>query len=190
VVVESKPPAQVLFVCSANRIRSPFAEAVARRLAFDSGLDLDIISAGVQPGGLPVVERMARAARRFDVDLAGHLSRQVSREALSSSDLIVTMTGRHVLDLAEIDAASKTRTITLLEWASAVGRSPVDDWSGPGLRRFASDITGRPAAVLLSGRLDVHDPMGRPSREFRRVARQIDELAKECFGSPRADRRR
>jgi predicted protein tyrosine phosphatase len=49
-----------LFVCAANRNRSPTAEAVARMLAARSGLDIEVRSAGLSPfSETPLTKEMA-----------------------------------------------------------------------------------------------------------------------------------
>ena len=55
---------RVLFICTANRIRSPFAEAVATRLVDEHRLPVDISSAGVTSAGEEAAESMVHAALR------------------------------------------------------------------------------------------------------------------------------
>jgi predicted protein tyrosine phosphatase len=55
-----KKPRRYLFVCAANRNRSPTAENVARLLAAQSGLDLEVRSAGLSPfSETPLTQQMA-----------------------------------------------------------------------------------------------------------------------------------
>jgi predicted protein tyrosine phosphatase len=52
-----------LFVCAANRNRSPTAEDVAQRLAARSGLDIEVRSAGLSPWAeRPLTKEMADGA--------------------------------------------------------------------------------------------------------------------------------
>ncbi len=49
-----------LFICAANRNRSPTAEDVARVLAGESGLDIEVRSAGISPfSERPLTKEMA-----------------------------------------------------------------------------------------------------------------------------------
>jgi protein-tyrosine-phosphatase len=82
---------RVLFVCTGNICRSPFAEAVAR----DEGLEVE--SAGLQafPGGGPTNDAIA-VAREFGYDLSSHRARPVTAEMLDRADVVVGMTAAHV----------------------------------------------------------------------------------------------
>ncbi len=52
-----------LFICAANRNRSPTAEDVARTLAAESGLDIEVCSAGISPfSEKPLTKEMADRA--------------------------------------------------------------------------------------------------------------------------------
>ena len=70
-------------------------------------------------GGEPAVEQMVRAATRHGVDLSPHVSSQVTAPMLEASDLVVTMTGRHVLGLIEIDPKPNVIVKDIQEVASA-----------------------------------------------------------------------
>ena len=80
---------RVLFVCTGNICRSPFAAAVARR----EGLD-------ASSAGLDVFEERATAdaaavAGEFGIDLSSHTTRRVTDDLLAGADLVVGMSDRH-----------------------------------------------------------------------------------------------
>jgi predicted protein tyrosine phosphatase len=59
----SKASLHYLFVCAANRNRSPTAEAVFRALAAQAGFDVDVSSAGLSPfSERPVTKELADSA--------------------------------------------------------------------------------------------------------------------------------
>lgn len=177
-------PVQLLVTCTANRVRSPFAEAAIRRHADQLGLPIEVRSAGLLAGDLPAIAEMVAAANRFGLDLTHHRSTTVDPERLAWADLVVTMTGQHVLDLAGISPECRPRTITLKEWASACAQGrPITDWNPDLVRAWAAVVADRPLDRLLSGELDVADPIGRPKRFYRRAAQEIDELVRTCFAS-------
>jgi protein-tyrosine-phosphatase len=92
------PMPSVLFVCTANRFRSPLASALFRKTADESGsADLwTVDSAGTwASSGLPVLPAASRIARDYRLDLAGHLSKPVTRSLLASHDLILVMERGH-----------------------------------------------------------------------------------------------
>jgi protein-tyrosine phosphatase len=175
-------PVRLLFTCTANRVRSPLAAAISRRHLALLGVPAEVYSAGLLEEGLPAVEDMVEVARRFDVDLSPHRSARVNPERLEWADLVVTMTGQHVLDLIGVSPAIRDRTMTLREWAATTGRGrPITLWTPQEVRTWAAEATGRPIDALLSGDLDVADPIGRPRRFYRRAAEQIDQLLAVCF---------
>jgi protein-tyrosine phosphatase len=88
----------ILFVCTANRFRSPLAAAFLRRnLKADENAELwNISSAGTwATPGLPVVPGLVEEGQKYGIDLAGHRSQRVTRTLLSKFDLIVVMQAGH-----------------------------------------------------------------------------------------------
>ena len=193
-------PVRILFVCTANRIRSPFAAALTTKLAAEHGLTIDVSSAGLTGDDEPAAESMVRTAKAFDVDLSAHRSRSVTAAVLEWADLVVTMTGRHVLSIVTIDTAARSRTLTLGEWAAAVrvdGPAPewaattksatsrtlvVPAWTPQAIGGWARRVTDRPVDALLSRSTDVADPVGRSQRQFRHTAQEIDRLLRDGLG--------
>lgn len=83
----------ILFVCTGNICRSPFAEKLAAHLAQQQALgDLNFASAGVlaSPGDT-CSESSIKAARELGVDLSSHLARPLSDELLEWASLVVVM---------------------------------------------------------------------------------------------------
>jgi protein-tyrosine-phosphatase len=80
---------RVLFVCTGNTCRSPFAAAVARR----EGLDAS--SAGLDVRQLRASDDAVAAARAFGIDLGSHATRRVTDDVLAGADIVVGMTDRH-----------------------------------------------------------------------------------------------
>ena len=170
-------PVQLLFVCTANRIRSPFAAAVAVERVTVLGLPITVDSAGLLEGGEPAVEQMVRAATRHGVDLSPHVSSQVTAPMLEASDLVVTMTGRHVLGLIEIDPTCQHRALTLREWgARSLNGDPITDWTSTAVREWAARATDRPIGALMSEAAVIVDPMSQRWPRTRRTAALIAEL--------------
>jgi protein-tyrosine-phosphatase len=84
----------ILFVCTANRFRSPLAAAFLRKNLEQLGLSAAwrVSSAGTwATPGQPVMPGIDEAGLRFGVDLSGHSSTRVSRDLLGEYDLIVVM---------------------------------------------------------------------------------------------------
>jgi len=85
----------VLFVCTANRIRSPFAAALFRDKLAERGValsDWKIESAGTwTEAGYPAMPPAVDMARRWGLDLGQHRSRPVSWGILRRFNLILVM---------------------------------------------------------------------------------------------------
>lgn len=176
-------PVHLLFTCTANQIRSPYAEAVARRYATELRLAVTPRSAGTHPGGASADETMAAVAKRRGLDLSGHVSMQVTPGIVASSHLVVTMTGLQVLELDERSPGAISHTITLREWATiSQDHGAITDWTPAGVEAWVAPFTERPVSALLSGRFDLADPVGRPTRVYRRTAETIEALVALCFG--------
>ena len=84
----------VLFVCTANRFRSPIAEVFFRELLRKQKIDKEwqVGSAGTwtQPGfsAVPSVEWIRK---NLGLDVSGHQSKPISQEVVSHYDLILVM---------------------------------------------------------------------------------------------------
>jgi protein-tyrosine-phosphatase len=88
----------VLFVCTANRFRSPIAAACfARRLQErEDAPAWSVGSAGTwAEADLPVIPSAQWMADHLGIDLEAHKSRRVDRELLARYDLILVMENSH-----------------------------------------------------------------------------------------------
>jgi protein-tyrosine-phosphatase len=83
---------KILFVCAGNICRSPFAEALARRLATERGLDVEFESAGeIALDGDRCPRDAVAAARRHGIDLSTHRARRLRAEQKAAADEIVPL---------------------------------------------------------------------------------------------------
>jgi protein-tyrosine-phosphatase len=86
----------VLFVCTANRFRSPLAAACFRKALEEEHHEMAVPwivgSAGTwATPGQPVIPPVLVAAQKLGLDLAQHRSARVSRQLLAEYDLILVM---------------------------------------------------------------------------------------------------
>lgn len=174
----------MLFVCTANRIRSPFAAAFASRVAAENNLALVASSAGLDEGGLPAMDQIVSVATRWDIDLRDHQSRQVTAGLIDNSDLVITMTGSHVVDLAATYPEALPRLVTLREAAQVAWETGAPQWDSAAMRDWGAQIAQRPLDVLLGGAVDVVDPVGSPRRVYKRTAGLIVDLVEQLLLSP------
>jgi protein-tyrosine phosphatase len=161
----------VLVVCTANRCRSPMAEALLRRRL----PTLDVTSAGLLEAGHPASGGSVRALAARGVDLGEHRSRQLDADAVMDADLVIAMARSHLRDVVVADPSAFGRTFTLRE---LVRRGEV---VGPA-RSFAGWLAlvgeGRRTGDLLGDdpNDDIADPIGGPDVDYERTAAQIEDL--------------
>lgn len=170
--------ARVLVVCTANRCRSPMAEALMRRKHQLLGVAADVVSAGSHPGGAPASLGSVRAMARRGLDLTGHVSRKLAAKDVVAADLVLCMARRHCREVIVLHPPAWPYTFTLREFvrrAEAAGRrqpgEALDEWL-----RVLSE--GRVLASLIAddGNDDLPDPVGGPDSAYEAAAVLIEDL--------------
>ena len=161
----------VLFVCTANISRSPYAERRALHLVSSlPGARLVASSAGV-PGfpGNAMDPVMARELESRGGHGHGHLSRAVSAEILDAADVVLTLEFAHRLRITERWPEHAPKVFGLRQLADALGRSAVE---ADGLAALdAALAVSRPDSLSW----DVADPFREGASAARRCAAEIDE---------------
>jgi protein-tyrosine-phosphatase len=83
---------RILFVCLGNTCRSPFAEALGRRLAVERGLDVEFASAGeFACEGDQCPEDAVDVAKDYGVDLSSYTARRLTSEQTAAVDKLVRL---------------------------------------------------------------------------------------------------
>ena len=170
---------QILVVCTANQCRSPMAAALLRDRLERSGSKIEVVSAGFLPAGVPAAPDAVASVRALGLDIDDHLSSGLTADVVADSDLVVTMTKQHVVELVSLFPEAWPRTMTANELTRR------GDAAGPRrgdqpLRKWAEHLTfGRTRTDLLSASSgeDVFDPMGLGRREFDKVRDQLADWA-------------
>lgn len=170
----------LLFVCQANRARSPIAELTARRTldALPGGTDIAVGSAGTwTPGGEPMIRAAAEEAVRRGLDPAPFVSRPLTDGLLGDADVVLFATRALRDEVVSARPALLRRAYTWRELAWVL-TNVQPDWTGvPPADRTA----GLPDVVVAArGRfpalpgpdLDVEDPAGRSPEVMRAAADQ------------------
>jgi protein-tyrosine-phosphatase len=88
----------ILFVCTANRFRSPIAAACAELMLCTAGQpgEWTVISAGTwSEPGLPAHPKAILAAAALGLDLSAHRTREVNTALMAAADLVIVMEHGH-----------------------------------------------------------------------------------------------
>ena len=80
---------KILFVCTGNTCRSPMAEGYLKTLGFDCE------SRGLAADGSTVSENSAKAMSEINIDISGHISKQLTKTDIDNFDTIICMSKSH-----------------------------------------------------------------------------------------------
>ncbi len=121
----------ILFVCTGNTCRSPMAEAIARRLAGERGLEVTVGSAGTSAwDGAPASDGALLVALEHGLDLSGHRARVLTRELVAGADLVLVMSPHHRERAVVLGGESRAHLLTDYASRSTEGRPVLDPFGG------------------------------------------------------------
>lgn len=150
---------KVLFVCTGNTCRSPLAEAIARKISIERGLqDVEAASAGTSAwDGAPASDGALLVGMERNMDLSVHRAQTLSRELVKDSDLVLAMGPHH------------------LERVEALG--------GAGRAYLLSDFASYGASIR-----PITDPIGAELDVYRATADELDDEIRRVMDRIMAER--
>lgn len=161
---------RILFVCTANRCRSPLAEHLMRRALHQAGLHALVTSAGLLEGGFSTPSTGVQVAAANGLDLTKHRSSRVSARAVEVSDVILTMNRAHAREIVALAPESWPRVYPLKQFTEFLEHVELprriyfrDAAMLVGETRKRSSILGNPDFDA------VQDPVGSPAAVWRTV---------------------
>lgn len=166
---------QLLFVCTGNICRSPFAERYATHVADRSGVTgWTFTSAGAGAlVGSSMEPTMARELQALGGDPSGFRARSLSREIIGSADLIVAMETFHRSVVLDDFPNLVRRTFTLGQLARIAREHPAEVHGGELLTQIGA------FRHRAREEDDIADPYRRGPQLAHEVAVRISELLEE-----------
>lgn len=161
----------MLFVCTANIARSPYAERRAAHLrAGTDQVETVFASAGI-PGvpGRPMDAAMVEQLSERGGDASSHVSRSLTAQIIAQSDLVVTFEFAQRMRILDAWPDAASRVLGLHQLVHALGSAP-SGLAGQELVHAASRA-GAPDSMTW----DVRDPYRRGRAAARKCATEIDE---------------
>lgn len=132
---------RVLFICTANICRSPMAETIFNALADDSGLPYRAESAGTAAlEGRGIAPNALAALKEVGFYASEHQARQVTREMVAGTRLVLAMTPQHLVALQKLSQGSE-RLYTLPTYATGeAGAEGISDPYGLTMTAYRSSV--------------------------------------------------
>jgi protein-tyrosine phosphatase len=144
---------KILFVCTANRCRSPMAERLFIKILQSQGQppgDWLVTSAGVwAEDGFPPDDNLVFAMAAFGIDITDHRSRMIDAGIISDQDLVLVMEDHHKEALCFEFPDHRDRVFMLSE--------------------------------MIGQHFDINDPFGGPLKAYQRTAEQLNEILTQGF---------
>jgi protein-tyrosine phosphatase len=166
---------RVLFVCTGNRCRSPFAAASFAKLT--RGLPVEVESAGTADlGPVPPTVDAIRVAGSHGADVTRHSARSLDQIDASGFDLVIGFERAHVAAAVVEGGARYERAFLLPELERLLAHVEILDVDDPLERARAVLSAAHEARTGFIPGEEVDDPIGRPLRKYQEVFADIDEL--------------
>ncbi len=129
----------VLLVCYGNICRSPMAEGFLNKMLQnknDKPMEIRVLSAGLHAfGGSPTGEAI-EVMRAKGINISGYRSKQLTKELIEESDLILTMKKEYKDQIISRHPEFKHKVFTLKEFAGEKEYLDIADPYGEGMKAY------------------------------------------------------
>lgn len=182
VLGETPHNGDILFVCTGNVCRSPYAERRLRQLLPDVGVAIASAGTGALVGS-DIEPATSTALSRLGADVSGFAARAVTPGMVAESELVLTMTRAHRGKVARLHPVALRRAFALGDFADlcrAADRwrpvASAEPWL-PQVVREAAAVRGA-VAPRDASEIDVVDPYRGSQRlhseAFDRIEQQLE----------------
>jgi protein-tyrosine phosphatase len=178
----------VLFVCTGNICRSPFAERLLRfrldSLLGDDAARIEVSSSGSHAlVGEAMMPESLETLHRYGGDGTGFVARALAIEQVEQADLILGLTRQHRTTVATEVPSAVSRIATVREYARLVDDIPPEELPARGVDPVERLRAITNAAFARRGKVsaerpaddDIPDPFGGPMSAYEKAAELIDE---------------
>lgn len=176
IVTVSAP--RVLFVCTANIVRSPIAATLLEMRLQETAREVIVESAGLRETDSILDDDALGVLDRQGVDLRRHRSRTIHSAMVGAATLVLGLEREHVREVVLLAPSTWPHTFTLKEivrrgeeQGPRQRSESISDWIARAhAGRSPRDLLGADSAD------DVADPFGGPLGGYEDVAEEIDDL--------------
>ena len=122
---------RLIFVCWGHISRSPIAERVARRMAAERGLDIEIESYGIsrEESGRGIDRRAVRVLKESGYDADDHRARRITAADMADA-FVVAVEPFHIDRLQALLPTAQVHLLNDFNPAKPKGEELIDPWYG------------------------------------------------------------
>ncbi len=169
----------ILFICTGNICRSPYAERRLRQLLPNAGVRIESAGTGAVVGS-DIESETREQLRRLGADVTGFRARQVTGQLLEGAGLVLTLTRAHRGQVARLHPPAMRRIFALGDFADLCADSRT--WRSilptrPWLDQVVTEAAAARGTVVPrdADDIDVVDPFRESDKVHEEAFARIEE---------------